>query len=443
MPPLSRGLIIAAVIAALILAVGALMLTCVVPGVKYCSDKNKAATVEVWGVFDDTDAFKPLIDAYRALRPNVRVSYRKMDARDPKRYEQELLEAFAAGRGPDIFFIHHTWLKRYREKLRPLPEDLMALREFKETFVDVAVEDLTRDGQIYALPLYVDTLALYYNQDMLNSARLSKAPATWTEFNAAVPKLVSVDARTGAVTRAAATIGTAKNINRSTDILALLMLQSGTAIVDRKTSQVVMDESKQLNGQAHRPGLNALEFYTAFTDPGRSVYTWGVGSSFHWSVDAFAEESAAMTFNYAYQLPVIRQKNPNLRFGISGMPQIENRTIDVNYASYWAPAVSFQSRNARAAWEFLVFASGKDAVVSYLKATQRPPARRDLMETFRSDPNLGVFAEQALTARSFYQYDSSQVEQIFADMIEAVVKREKTLNDALETAVNAMRVATK
>ncbi|MBI2625485.1 extracellular solute-binding protein, partial [Candidatus Parcubacteria bacterium] len=149
MPPLSRGLIIAAVIAALILAVGALMLTCVVPGVKYCSDKNKAATVEVWGVFDDTDAFKPLIDAYRALRPNVRVSYRKMDARDPKRYEQELLEAFAAGRGPDIFFIHHTWLKRYREKLRPLPEDLMALREFKETFVDVAVEDLTRDGQIY------------------------------------------------------------------------------------------------------------------------------------------------------------------------------------------------------------------------------------------------------------------------------------------------------
>ncbi|MBI4385235.1 hypothetical protein HY573_00190, partial [Candidatus Parcubacteria bacterium] len=95
------------------------------------------------------------------------------------------------------------------------------------------------------------------------------------------------------------------------------------------------------------------------------------------------------------------------------------------------------------AWEFLVFASGKDAVVSYLKATQRPPARRDLIETFRSDPNLGVFAEQALTARSFYQYDSSQVEQIFADLIEAVVKREKTLNEALETAVNAMRVATK
>ncbi len=444
MPPLSRGLIITFSVIIVVAAVAVLMLTCIIPGVKYCSDRNRSVSLTIWGVFDDEDAFTQTISAYQRTHPATRITYRKMDARDPKRYEQDLLEAFATGRGPDVFFIHHTWLPRYRDKLQAAPADVLPFKQFQDSFVDVAIEDLTAEGKIYAAPLYVDTLALYYNKDFLNSANIAQLPVTWNDFLAAVPKLRQFGP-TGTVVRAAATMGAAKNINRSTDILALLMMQSGTQIVDRKTRQVVVNETRTLsNGKPLQPGVEALRFYTDFTDPlNANVYTWGLSSNFHWSVDAFAEESAAMTFHYAYELPVFRQKNPNLRLGIAKMPQIQNRERDVNYANYWAPGVSFQSKNARAAWEFLAFAASRDGVVSYLQATRRPTARRDLVNELKTDPDLGIFHEQSLTAKSFYQYDSAAVEQILADAIESVVRREKTVREAVDVAANAMSVVVK
>ncbi|MBI2624554.1 extracellular solute-binding protein [Candidatus Parcubacteria bacterium] len=444
MPPLSRGLIITFAVIIVVALAAVLMLTCVIPGVKYCSDKNRSVTLTVWGVFDDEDAFAATLSAYQRTHPNTRITYRKKDARDPKRYEQDLLEAFAAGRGPDIFFIHHTWLARYRDKLQAAPTDVLSFKQFQDSFVDVAIEDLTTEGKIYAVPLYVDTLALYYNKDFLNSANIAQPPVTWNDFLAGIPKVRQLGPG-GLVARAAATIGTARNINRSTDVLALLMLQSGTQIVDRKSRRVVMDETRPLpDGTPHQPGMDAVRFYTDFANPlDAGAFTWGLASNFHWSVDAFAEESAAMTFHYAYELPVFRQKNPNLRLGIAKMPQVQNRERDVNYANYWAPAVSFQSQSGRAAWEFLTFASSREGVVSYLQASRRPTARRDLVDELKGDADLGLFHEQALTAKSFYQYDNFRVEQILAEAIEAVVRREKTPAEAIETATNEMSVATR
>jgi hypothetical protein len=47
---------------------------------------------------------------------------------------------------------------------------------------------------------------------------------------------------------------------------------------------------------------------------------------------------------------------------------------------------------------------------------------------------LGVFAEQSLTARSWYQVDSAAMEKIFADMIDAVNLRRVSPRDALRDA---------
>jgi hypothetical protein len=52
----------------------------------------------------------------------------------------------------------------------------------------------------------------------------------------------------------------------------------------------------------------------------------------------------------------------------------------------------------------------------------------------KSDTMLGVFAEQSLTARSWYQVDSAAMEKIFADMIDAVNLRRVSPRDALRDA---------
>ncbi|PIV10429.1 MAG: hypothetical protein COS49_00520, partial [Candidatus Portnoybacteria bacterium CG03_land_8_20_14_0_80_41_10] len=212
----------------LILPVIFLGLAAAFPGCK--EPIAKEVELEFWGVFDDSDVFKPLIEEFNQVFPKTKIKYYK---KTYQTYEKDLLEAMAGDRGPDVLMLHHTWLPRYEEKIWAAPSDLITLKELKENFVDVVYDDFVSDGYVSALPLSVDSLALFYNKDIFNSAGIPQPPASWEEFLVDVEKLTIKDERDNII-RAGATLGTARNINRSTDILSLLMLQSGAQMVNQE-----------------------------------------------------------------------------------------------------------------------------------------------------------------------------------------------------------------
>jgi len=404
------------------------------PGCK--GDETQQAELEFWGVYDDSDVYRPLIGGFNKDKTfsKIKIKYYK---KNYQAYEKDLLEAMASGRGPDIFMIHNTWVPKYEDKIVAVPSELITLKEFKDNFVDVAVKDFVKDSSIAAIPLSVDTLALYYNKDIFNMSGLPQPPSTWEEFLAAVEKLTVKDER-GNIVRAGTALGTARNINRSTDILSLLMLQSGAEMVDLKRNKAIFNQPVTLNGERHRAGENALEFYTDFANPLKSVYTWN--TRMHYSIDAFYEGKVAMMLNYSYHLQTIRAGSPYLNFSVAPMPQIKDSPKDVNYANYWGLAVSRNCQNPKAAWQFIVWLSQKENVQKYLYATQKPSARRDLILWQKSDPELGIFAEQALTAHSWHQVDNSAIETILADVIESVVLGEATARDAINKAASRVTI---
>jgi len=392
------------------------------------------ASLEIWGVYDELDVLKPFIDAYQQQNNHIKIEYKKFSFED---YEKELINAFAADKGPDIWFVHNTWLPKHKDKIKEMPIDLMDLNVFRQSFVDVVEKDFVESEKIYALPLFVDTLALIYNKDFLNSAGISSPPETWEDLVDDLDKLTKKD-QWGNILKAGAAIGTAKNIHRSTDILSLLMLQNGTQMVSSDKQKVTLDESITLKGESYRPGYDALRFYTEFANPSRRVYTWNRQT--HYSIDAFIEGKAAMIFDYAYELSDIKNRAPYLNFGVAPMPQIKGREFDINYANYWALTVSNKSKATRQAWEFIKYLTSKENAEIYLERTKRPVARKDLVDLQMSDPILGVFAKQSLTARTWYQIDSGAIETIFADAIESIVLGEANLNSAIETAVRQINL---
>jgi len=392
------------------------------------------ASLEVWGVYDELDVLKPFIDAYQQQNKHIKIEYRKFSFED---YEKELINAFAADKGPDIWFIHNTWLPKHKDKIKEMPIDLMDLNVFRQSFVDVIEKDFVDSEKIYALPLFVDTLALIYNKDFLNSAGISSPPETWEDLVDDLDKLTKKD-QWGNILKAGTAIGTAKNIHRSTDILSLLMLQNGTQMVGSDKQNVTFDESITLKGESYRPGYDALRFYTEFANTSKRVYTWN--RQMHYSIDAFIEGKTAMIFDYAYELSDIKNRAPYLNFGVAPMPQIKGREFDINYANYWALTVSNKSKATRQAWEFIKYLTSKENAEIYLERTKRPVARKDLVDLQMSDPILGVFAKQSLTARTWYQIDSDAIETIFADAIESVVLGEANLNSAIETAIRQINL---
>ena len=61
------------------------------------------------------------------------------------------------------------------------------------------------------------------------------------------------------------------------------------------------------------------------------------------------------------------------------------------------------------------------------------------METLLEDPDYSVFAQQALTARSWYQPNATSIETYFADMIESVIDG-TSLREALQRAEGQINV---
>ncbi|MFH1653796.1 MAG: extracellular solute-binding protein [Pseudomonadota bacterium] len=390
---------------------------------------NQPVTLQFWGVFDQKSVYDPIFRDFQAQNPNIKIVYRMFSYED---YERSLLDALAAGTGPDIFMMHNTWLPKHGDKMTPLPEQfpeyggLMTLKDFQDQFVDVTAQDLIYGNKIYGLPLYVDTLALYYNKDLLNNAGITRPAQTWEEFNSDVETITRLDG-SGNIVQSAAAIGTARNINRSTDILTNLMIQSGVQMTDAGNSSATF--SRTVNNTA--VGEIALKFYTDFANPSVRTYTWNDAQ--YYSIDAFAEGKTAMMLNYSHQIPVLKAKAARLNFGVAPMPQISSSDIRT-YANYWAVTVSNQSQSANDAWRFLIYLTSKDGASNYLNATLRPAARRDLIELQRNDLDLGVFALQALSARSWFQIDNTAIETIFADMIDDVNYRRATIREALQNA---------
>jgi multiple sugar transport system substrate-binding protein len=419
----------------------ALILVLTSLGCKKKQDSQKTPaqkiTLSWWRLWDSSDVFSSAIAAYEKEHPGVKIEYKKLTYPE---YEKTIIESLAAGRGPDIWSIHNSWVPKHLDKLYPAPQALFSPQQYQEAFVDVAEQDFIITDKIYGLPFSVDTLALYYNKDLFNTAGITLPPQTWEEFKEDVRKLTKTDEE-GNITQAGASLGTAKNVNRAVDILYLLMLQNGTKMTsDDKKFATFTAKTKTESDEEFIPGLDALIFFTDFANPQKTVYTWNPGLPN--SIDAFVDEKTAMIFNYSYQDVVIKSKSPKLNYAIAPAPQIEaDPQIAINFANYWGEIVSSASPNRDLAWDFLLYMAKKENMENYAKLTKRPSSRRDVINLQLEDPNLKIFARQALTAKSWYQKDAATIENIFIETIENIVLGEASTEEALTkatTQVNAM-----
>ncbi len=400
------------------------------------SSGSQRTSLTFWGVFDNNNAFERVIANYKNLYPGVSVSYKVFSFED---YERNLVDALAAGSGPDILMIHNTWLPKHQAKLKPAPDSIagedgqfFTLKDYQDQFVEVAEKDLVKDKKIYGFPLYVDTLALLYNRDLFNNAGLTSPPKTWDDFNRYVQVLTKKNPN-GSIKIAGASIGTAKNINRSSDILMALMIQSGVQMTNSINTGATF--SKPVNGEP--VGERSLEYYTSFADPKSSAYTWN--DSMNYSIDSFVEGNTAMMINYSHQVSIIRAKAARLNFAVAPMPQADPNNAR-NYANYWAVAVSNKSANYVEAWRFIKYLTSKDGSIAYLNESMRPAARKDVIDLQKNDLDLGLFALQALTARSWYQVETQSMERIFAEMIDEVNLGKLKVRDALRNAESKVNV---
>jgi multiple sugar transport system substrate-binding protein len=315
----------------------------------------------------------------------------------------------------------------------------MTLKELENDFLDVVYKDVVLPDEkglnrIYGLPLSVDTLAMYYNKDLINNAGIAEVPKYWDrDFQETVKKMTK-QSNDGQIIQSGVALGGARNIEASTDILSVLMMQSGATMMNDQGS--VMFHSASQTTKGYNPGLEALEFYTDFANPGKEVYCWN--SDLDNSLDMFAEGKLGIMFGYSYHLPIIKSQAPKLNFNVVKLPQIKG--IDVNFANYWIETVSHKSKNKDAAWDFLQFATQKEQAKSYLDYAGKPTALRTMVNEQIDDNEIGVFAQQLLTSKSWYRgYDAHAATEALKKMIEETNNREEEIETIMRRAVERVQ----
>lgn len=418
--------------------------------------------ITIWGIWDESDVYASLLAEFKKAHKNVKsIEYRKFPCNEVECYDyiREVIQGLAAGNGPDIFMINNTWVPVHKDKMLPLDSandqlekqklaKIMTLRDFNDAFLPVAKKDLVMkdsDGveKIYALPLWNDNLAVYYNRDLFNMAGLTPPPKNWTwqQFEGYINNFESYVSRTtnideyGDIKISGAAIGYGKNVDRSPDILAALIMQMGSPVVNESYEPVFDSRITSSDGASFSPGEYALAFFTKFADKSQSSYTWNKERWF--SVDGFTAGRVGMMVNYSHRVKTIQDKAPNLNFGIASLPQIkQDIKKPVNFASYWAFTVSRQATDQKAieCWNLLKFLTDKPQAEALATKTGRISARLDIIDKQKEDPWLGVFADQALYSTTFPQADNARIGKIFEDAINSIVDKRITPAEASSTA---------
>lgn len=391
-------------------------------------------TLTIWRPVDERSSFREFARGYRELHSNVSFNYETIDAAN---YETEVLNALATGNGPDIISIPNDALARYVDKLVAMPDQFYSsanpVAAVSSKYAPAATTDLISDGKVYGVPLYTDTLSLFWNrkifretlqakiraQESFNDELLIRAPADWTEV-VETTKLLTKRAD-NQINLSAIALGSTGNVPESADIIAALMLQQETEMVtaDRGATAFHLPASDDPN---FYPGATVLEFLKSFSDPNSDHYTWNASEPN--AIQAFLDGEVAMMINYKEIIPYINQRNPELEYTTAPLPQIANTSKIIDYASYRMEAVTNNSKYSKVAWDFLKYANDF-GLPDYTSITGRTsPARSSqgtstvLERTFRQNP----YSLQIPTAQSWHKgADPIKAEDLLVQALDRVV----------------------
>jgi ABC-type glycerol-3-phosphate transport system substrate-binding protein len=406
-------------------------------------DEEKINPVTVWGTID-YKMFKNfqseiLLDEELGVDLN-NITY---EEKRVENFNDEFIEALATGVGPDLVILPHNMILLHQNKLLPLSYDSYPERLFKDSFIDGA--DVLRDPNgIYALPLVVDPLVMYWNKDLFKRELITEAPKTWETLIAIAPKL-SISNDSGTISRSAVAFGQFFNTDYPKEIFTTLMQQAGSKIVKREafpgdngvyeilTLPVLSERDDFLTP----PAEAALRFFGQFTDPTRDVYSWN--RSLSQDSERFLSGDLAIYFGKTSKYDEFKKINPNLNFDVAVVPQ-KAGAVPVTYADFTAIGIVKNTKKSVDAFKTISVITKPEIANLFSDVIGLPPARRDVLGYTQSEAQKETFFASAVWAKAFYDPYPEKTNKIFKDMVELYTSGQVGLSEAIGIADEQLEV---
>ncbi len=417
------------IIVFLLLLVGALVLL----KTYRSSDNNgeiQIGNVEIWGTLPKEGVEYFLQEKEKSDPAYQDVVYRYYE---PARFQDEFINALAERKGPDALLVSSEQLVELRSKLLPVSYETYPRRDIASEYVDGAQIFALSDG-LYAYPVMLDPLVLYWNKDMLARENILEAPRSWEVLvNEYVPTLTKrTPDRT--IEKSAIALGEYENIQNAYSVISALLLQAGSrGVVETDEGQytIALNESADKSIQPFRV---TVDFYTRFNRADNTLYSWN--RSFSSDRDRFSSGDLALYFGMGSEAKELERINPNLSFDIAEVPQGAASTIKRTYAQFYGLALVRSSDNlpgaALVAREFGGQASQEKLALAY----NMVPASRALVARGSNDVYGRITYKSAAIAYGWLSPNRIATDEILSTAMRDVLENR---GDSVSAVTDALQ----
>ncbi len=346
-------------------------------------------TYAMWGDTTELANQQKIVDAFTGLNPSITV---KVSVADWDSYWPKLQTDLAAGNAPDVFLMDGPLYPDYQTRDQLLDLSPLIARDGFDTgqLVDLAVQDFKApDGDLYGLPRDLNTIALFYNKTMFDTAGIPYPDDTW-DWDKLVAVAKQLTLTSGGTT---SQWGFYTETSDMENYWSSLVWQAGGDILSADKQTVVIDSDQAAAG---------IQFLQDLIYKDKVMAQPVAGSE----GDMFENGQAAMEANGSWLVPT--HEAAGLDFAVAALPKgPAGQATSVNPSG----VVAYKGSKAPdAAWEFIKCYTGPQlqAMVASLKASM-PANKQVLTDQYATSFDGGkTFADALAYAHlkpSFKGYD--------------------------------------
>jgi multiple sugar transport system substrate-binding protein len=381
----------------------------------------RAVEIEYWQYTfkQRVDAIDELIRQFQKANPDITVKHVNVPYDN---YRTRIAAAIPAGEGPDVAQLFYGWLGDYinAKLLQPLPAGTFDTAAIDRDFFPF-VQGMKVNGQYYALPTAVRSLALFWNRKVLSDAGLdpNKPPADLTDLVDIARKTTRRDASGNLLTAGIALDTAGQDIQW---IRQVLVNEYGGTPYSADGRRVTYDSPA---------GVAAVQWYVDLITK-EKVSELGFLTD---GVTAFRSGRAAMTIDGSFRLGAFDGQK-GLDYGVAELPAHDGKRS--NFASYWANGITSKAKGPKleAAAKFLAFITTPAAMELWMRTVGELPARVALAQTdaVKNDPKYGPFVRGLSYAVATDFVDETTQRKVMMDMIDVILLKHTPTAEAVAAA---------
>ncbi|MER8090760.1 extracellular solute-binding protein [Streptomyces sp. NPDC094048] len=298
----------------------------------------------------ETQAVKAAAAAYEKKSGN------SVTVETAKDMNQQLAQAFAGHKPPDVFYVNSDQFANYAKggSLYPYGDRISDADDFSQQLRT----SFSYDGKLVCLPKDTSTLGLAINTDLWKKAGLTEKdyPKSWEELKTVADKLTGHGV-TGLVT------------SDEYQRLGVFMKQAGGWLTDPSQKKMTADSPENAKG---------LEFVQSLLKSGSMKFAKQVDTS--WGGEALGKGKAAMTIEGNWLEGGMKLDYPDVKYTVAPLPAGPAGKGTLAFSNCWGVAADSAHRDASV--DLVKHLTSAKQQVAFADAFGVMPSRTSALKTY-------------------------------------------------------------